>query len=36
LLVKYLQSDLTPDDPPRAEAEKLLHAAQVLKEASGA
>jgi cytochrome c-type biogenesis protein CcmH/NrfG len=24
LLVKYLQSDLTPDDPPREQAEKLL------------
>jgi cytochrome c-type biogenesis protein CcmH/NrfG len=24
LLNKYLQSDLTPDDPPRAQAEKLL------------
>lgn len=25
LLEKYVQSDLTPDDPPRAEALKLLH-----------
>lgn len=24
LLIKYLQSDLTPDDPPREQAEKLL------------
>ncbi|SRR5260370_12488300 len=24
LLMKYLQSDLTPEDPPRAQAEKLL------------
>jgi len=30
LLKKYIQSDLTPDDPPREKAEKLL------KEASGA
>ncbi len=30
LLMQYLRSNLTPDDPPRAEAEKLL------KEASGA
>jgi len=27
LLVKYLHSDLTPDDPPREEAEKLLRQA---------
>jgi Flp pilus assembly protein TadD len=25
LLEQYLQAELTPDDPPRAEAEKLLH-----------
>jgi cytochrome c-type biogenesis protein CcmH/NrfG len=24
LLIKYLRSDLTPDDPPREQAEKLL------------
>ena len=30
LLIKYLQSNLTPDDPPREKAEKLL------REASGA
>ena len=24
LLIKYLHSDLTPDDPPREQAEKLL------------
>ena len=24
LLIQYLRSDLTPDDPPREEAEKLL------------
>jgi hypothetical protein len=24
LLIQYLRSDLTPDDPPREQAEKLL------------
>jgi hypothetical protein len=24
LLIKYLHSNLTPDDPPREQAEKLL------------
>jgi hypothetical protein len=28
LLERYLQSSLTPDDPPRAEAERLLRKAE--------
>jgi tetratricopeptide (TPR) repeat protein len=36
LLVQFLGSDLTPDDPPREQAEKLLQAVKLLGEASGA
>jgi len=35
LLNQYLQSDLTPDDPSREQAEKLLRQAALLLEASG-
>ncbi len=36
LLNRYLQSNLTPDDPSREQAEKLLKEAVLIKEASGA
>jgi tetratricopeptide (TPR) repeat protein len=36
LLNRYLRSDLTPGDPPREQAEKLLQEAALLLESSGA
>ena len=36
LLLKYLGSNLTPDDPSREQAKKLLQALELLGEASGA